>query len=80
MDRTPTKMPLMVPTVVPYLHPDVLLSVRVGPVWPFTVHDGTLALVEEPAFRDSSLVLGGHLDIGRGQQEHLVGNTFNAAM
>src|SRR5579863_1400078 len=36
------------------------------------------ALVEEAPLRDAGLVLGCHLDISRGQQEHLVGHSFNA--
>ncbi|GAA4184886.1 hypothetical protein GCM10022252_14500 [Streptosporangium oxazolinicum] len=80
MDRMKTKVPLTIPTVRARLHFALPSSVPSGPVGPVTVHGGTLALVEESAFRDSGLVLGGHLDIGWGQQEHLVGNTFDAAV
>ncbi|GAA4556023.1 hypothetical protein GCM10023193_04060 [Planotetraspora kaengkrachanensis] len=74
------KISLMIPTVQPRLPLVPPHPVPVGTAQPVTVHDGTLALVEEAAFRDSGLVLGGHLNIGGGQQEHLVGNTFDAAV
>src|SRR5258708_37607369 len=37
-----------------------------------------LTLIEESSFRDAGLVLGGHLDVRRGQQEHLVGHSVDA--
>src|SRR4051812_17001146 len=38
------------------------------------------ALIEEPSFCHTGFVLGGHLDVGWGQQEHLVRNTLDASV
>src|SRR6266536_2023755 len=37
-----------------------------------------LALVEDTSLHDTGLVLGGYLDVRRGQQEHLVGHALDA--
>src|SRR6201999_483436 len=43
-----------------------------------TVTGSPLALVEEPTFRDASLVLCRHVDVGGREQEDLVGHPLDA--
>src|SRR5690606_31789730 len=80
MVRAKIKSSLTIATVQPRFHPVPLPPVLSGTVQPVIAHGGTLTLVQEAAFSDSGLVLGGHLDVGRGQQEHLVRNTFDGAV